>query len=136
MPRHYQADYLAENVFYVCRQTVANWIDYLIKADYYAISDTECKYYVIKHSEDGKKVLTETTKETYCAGWKKYWQFRGEQPKEASGYAWKAAMEVWGGCAYKHRPPQENAIYLNQIYELIDIVNNCVSSNFLLGKFE
>ena len=135
MPSQEEANILMEQLFNVSRQTVANWTRYLSHADYIAFSDYECKYYAVsKDAATRKKTYTEISRDLYLQGWHTYWRIRGEKPKESSGFAWYEAIKIWGGPAFKHRMPMQNALCNDKIEELIRIINDNVADELLQGE--
>ncbi|MCH5198008.1 MAG: hypothetical protein J1E34_03780 [Oscillospiraceae bacterium] len=135
LPNQEQANIFMEQLFNVSRQTIANWVRYLEQANYVYLSNYDCKYYAVtKDKFTGQKLLTEISHEKYSRGWSAYWGIRRERPREESGFAWREAMEIWGGCACKHRLPLQNAFYIDKIEELINIINDIVSDKILNGE--
>lgn len=110
---------MEENGQRVGRNTISNYIKYLAKADYIYLGNSECRYYKITTIE-GRKTAIEIDKETYCQGWKIYWEYRKEIGYEDAYWEMRAFL---GGHPFKRPIPQENAFCIEKMNELIDLVN-------------
>ena len=108
-----------ENGQKVGRDTISNYIKYLAKAVYIYLGNSECRYYKITTIE-GRKTAIEIDKETYCQGWKIYWEYRKEIGYEDAYWEMRAFL---GGHPFKRPIPQENAFCIEKMNELIDLVN-------------
>ena len=79
----------------VSRQTISNWIDRLSRIGYIHIDkNTECVYYAITKTADGKKHYKEILREVYCKGWNLYWSNKNEV---GTNTAYKMMYDYVGG---------------------------------------
>lgn len=105
----------------ISRQTISNWIRYLSKAGYVALSISEFTYYAITKTEDDIKHYTEITKEKYSKGWGIYWDVK---EKYNAGLAYKLMSDYVGGHPYKRPKIEHNIFYTKELEILIDLVND------------
>ncbi len=104
----------------VSRKTITKWLNYLEHIDYISFDRVNCLYYLVRKEIDGQKTYIETDRETYNKGWKIYFEYKY---KEGCGPAYGRMYNFLGGHPYKKPIPQENALHLADIEELIDIIN-------------
>ena len=112
---------LSEDGVHVSRQTISNWVDRLSRIGYIHIDrNTECIYYAITKTADGKKHYKEILREVYCKGWNMYWS---NKSKIGTNAAYKMMYDYVGGHPYKRPKITENIFYSEQIQKLIELVN-------------
>ena len=112
---------MSEDGVHVSRQTISNWIDRLSRVGYiYIDKNTECVYYAITKTADGKKHYKEILQEVYCKGWNLYWSNKN---KVGTNTAYKMMYDYVGGHPYKRPKITENIFYTEQIQKLIELVN-------------
>ncbi len=112
-----QIIYRDSNV-HISRSCISRWINYLCKIDYASINRYECSYFVVVE-KNGRKTYKESTREEYNAGWRIYW----DNIDKGSRTAYYNMYNYLGGHPYKQFKIELNGIYLNEINQLIDIVN-------------
>lgn len=101
-------------------KTISKWVAYLSKIDFVAFDKEDCIYYAIRKKKDGTRSCREITKEVYCAGWHIYWNNKESKGTEE---AYCRMFNYVGGHPYRKAKIKPNAIYLNEINQLIDILN-------------
>lgn len=101
-------------------KTVGRWVEYLGTINFVAFDKEDCVYYAIQKRKDGMRICNEITKEVYCAGWQIYWE---NKPKEGTGNAYYRMFNYVGGHPCRKAKMKPNAMYLNEINQLIDILN-------------
>lgn len=101
-------------------KTVGKWVAYLGAIDFVAFDKEDCTYYAIRKQKDGKRTCGEISKETYCAGWHIYWSKKAEEGTDAAYYR---MFNYVGGHPCRKAKIKPNAIYLKEINQLIDILN-------------
>ena len=110
----------------VRRQTISKWINYLRKIDYITYSASDFTYYVIRKLSNGEKEYEEIDAGTYKKGWAIYHHWKSI---EGSKSAYSRMYNTINGHPYKRAKIIENAIYLDEINELIDMINNSFLDN-------
>ena len=112
---------MSEDGIQVSRQTISNWLDRLKTVGYIHIDKkSECVYYAITKTPDGKKHYKEVEQERYCKGWNIYWSNKN---KLGTNTAYKKMYDYVGGHPYKHPKITENAFCSEQIQKLVELVN-------------
>lgn len=112
---------MSEDDIHVSRQTISNWLNRLSIIGYIHFDkSTECLYYAITKTPDGKKHYTEVTKEVYCKGWNLYWSNKN---KIGTNAAYTKMYDYVGGHPYKHPKIDQNIFCCEKIQILIDLVN-------------
>ena len=86
-----------------------------------AFDRADCTYYAISSAPDGKKLHREISKQQYNMGWKIYFD---SKPTEGSYGAYVRMYNYIGGHPYKKAKMIPNAIYIPQINQLIELINN------------
>lgn len=102
-------------------KTVSKWIAHLGKIDFVAFDKEDCTYYAIQKCKDGLRNCTEISKETYCTGWHIYWKYKEREGTDAAYYR---MFNYVGGHPCRKAKMKPNAIYLNEINQLIDILTD------------
>lgn len=120
---------MADNGTPLPRQTITKWINYLEHIDYITFSTENMKYYVIRKTPTGKKEYREIDADTYKKGWAIYFNWRD---KEGSGNAYARMFNTIGGHPYKKREIVENAVFQEEIDELIEVINESFLENPML----
>ena len=110
----------------ITRQTISKWIDYLRKIDYITYSASDFTYYVIRNLPNGKKEYDVVDAKTYKKGWAIYHHWIHI---EGSKSAYSRMYNTINGHPYKKAKIIENAIYLDEINELIDMINDSFLNN-------
>lgn len=110
----------------MARQTITKWINYLQHIDYITFSPVDFHYFVIYKTPYGIKEYKEIDAETYKKGWSIYHEWKW---KEGSGNAYSRMYNTIGGHPYKKPVIIENAIYQNEIDELIEVINESMLEN-------
>ena len=120
LPLIEMAERLKEDEKTVSRETIGKWLKYLEHIDYIAFDKTDCTYYAISPAPDGKKLHREISKQKYNTGWKIYFD---SIPEEGGHSAYARMYNYIGGHPYKKAKMMQNAFYIPQINQLIDIIN-------------
>ncbi|MBQ7767381.1 MAG: hypothetical protein IJ403_00680 [Oscillospiraceae bacterium] len=102
-------------------KTVSKWVAYLGKIDFVAFDREDCSYYAIQKRKGGLRNCTEISKETYCTGWHIYWEYKECEGTDAAYYR---MFNYVGGHPCRKAKMKPNAIYLNEINQLIDILTD------------
>lgn len=111
----------------MARQTITRWLNYLQHIDYITFNTFDCKYYAIKTDPlTGKKSYEETDADTYKKGWAIY---HSNKMELGSKGAYSLMYNIVGGHPYKKPTTMENAIYQQEIEELIDVINESIIEN-------
>lgn len=102
-------------------KTVGKWVAYLGTIDFVAFDKEDCIYYAIRKRMDGIRICKEITKEVYGVGWSIYWTNKGREGTDA---AYFRMFNYVGGHPCRKAKIKPNAIYLNEINQLIDILTD------------
>ena len=112
---------MSEDAVHVSRQTISNWLNRLSRIGYIHFDKTtECIYYAITKTPDGKKHYKEILQEVYCKGWNLYWS---NKSKIGTNAAYTKMYDYVGGHPYKHPKIDQNIVYSQKIQKLIELVN-------------
>lgn len=103
----------------ISQKTISKWLKYLEKLDYILFSRSDFTYYVI-NKVNGESQYKEISKEKYLEGWHIYFDSKDE---EGCGCAYIKMTNHIGGHPYKRAKFDENAFYLKDIEELIEVIN-------------
>ena len=120
-----KADFMSENGHPISRQTASKWISYLAKNNYfsdYCSNSSECRFYF---AHKGNNIPA--TAEQYANAWKYY--FAKKREGFYCGTIMNDIIQKYGGVPKKHKIPQENAFYISEVNELIDIITNQIDYN-------
>ena len=109
----------------MARETIGKWLSYLEHIDYIAFDKADCTYYAISPAPDGTKLHQEISRQQYNTGWKIYFD---SKPMEGSHGAYMRMYNYIGGHPYKKAKMIQNAIYIPQINQLIELINNSFNS--------
>lgn len=114
LPDEAKALFMADNGRTLSRQTIANYIKRLITANLMYRSDKIIYYFIYKQKR------TPTDKETYNKAWREYYadKVKGAEPSEAM----LNLLINYGGYAKKYVVPEQNALELDRINYLNDLV--------------
>lgn len=114
LPDEAKALFMADNGRTLSRQTIANYIKRLITANLMYRSDKIIYYFICKQER------TPTDKETYNKAWRGYFadKAKGAEPSEAM----LNMLINYGGYAKKYIVPEQNALELDRINYLNDLV--------------
>lgn len=114
LPDEAKALFMADNGRTLSRQTIANYIKRLITANLMYRSDKIIYYFIYKQER------TPTDKETYNKAWRGYFadKAKGAEPSEAM----LNMLINYGGYAKKYIVPEQNALELDRINYLNDLV--------------
>lgn len=111
----------------MARQTITKWINYLEHIDYIAFNNIDCKYYAIKKdSLSNQKSYEEIDAETYKKGWAIY---HSSKEEIGASKAYTLMYNIVGGHPYKKPAVMQNAVYEQEIGELIDVINESFIEN-------
>lgn len=102
-------------------KTIGKWVAYLGTIDFVAFDRDDCVYYAIQKGQDGMRNCVEISKETYCAGWRIYWEYRA---KEGTDLAYYRMYNYVGGHPCRRPKMKANGIYNKEIEQLIDILED------------
>ncbi len=109
-----KALFMADNGRTLSRQTIANYIKRLINANLMYRSDKIIYYFIYK------KERTPTDKESYNKAWREYF---ADKAKGADSFEAILNMVInYGGYAKKYVVPEQNALELDRINYLNDLV--------------
>ena len=112
---------MSEDGVHVSRQIISNWLNRLSRIGYIHFDKTtECIYYAITKTADGKKHYKEILQEVYCKGWNLYWS---NKSKIGTNAAYTKMYNYVGGHPYKHPKIDQNIVYSKKIQKLIELVN-------------
>ena len=112
---------MSEDAVHVSRQTISNWLNRLSRIGYIHFDKTtECIYYAITKTPDGKKHYKEILQEVYCKGWNLYWS---NKSKIGTNAAYTKMYDYVGGHPYKHPKIDQNIVCSEKIQKLIELVN-------------
>ncbi|MBE6783787.1 MAG: hypothetical protein E7536_07220 [Ruminococcaceae bacterium] len=121
LPDVEKENYMSDEYEHVSRTTIRSWVGYLDKANLIHKDTTDFTYFAVNHDENGKKTTTEISAETYKQGWREYWKHN--IPDESS-YAFKKAMEIWGGAVCRTPKIIMNGIEWAKTERLKEIIVN------------
>lgn len=116
---------------YISRQTIAKWINYLQKHNFFSLDEFECIYYKSAYI-NGTHKLEEIPKETYRKGWAQYWNMRNRGFSASAAFA--TMYETLGGKPVKVKIPQFNGIYTNTINTLFQLASDSIQQEILINK--
>ena len=102
-------------------KTIGKWVAYLGTIDFVAFDRDDCVYYAIQKGQDGMRNCVEISKETYCAGWRIYWEYKA---KEGADLAYYRMYNYVGGHPCRRPKMKANGIYNKEIEQLIDILED------------
>lgn len=102
-------------------KTIGKWVAYLGTIDFVAFDRDDCVYYAIQKGQDGMRNCVEISKETYCAGWRIYWEYK---TKEGTDLAYYRMYNYVGGHPCRRPKMKANGIYNKEIEQLIDILED------------
>ena len=102
-------------------KTIGKWVAYLATIDFVAFDRDDCVYYAIQKGQDGMRNCVEISKETYCAGWRIYWEYK---TKEGTDLAYYRMYNYVGGHPCRRPKMKANGIYNKEIEQLIDILED------------
>ena len=102
-------------------KTIGKWVAYLGTIDFVAFDRDDCVYYAIQEGQDGMRNCVEISKETYCAGWRIYWEYK---TKEGTDLAYYRMYNYVGGHPCRRPKMKANGIYNKEIEQLIDILED------------
>lgn len=127
LPDEMKAMRMTEDGKYISRQTIANYIRYLCRANYVSLSSSEYVYYFAY-----KKKRIPATKEEYSEAWQDYWAYREQG---ANSYMAIYRMRIkYNGIARKQPIPEYNGIYLKEIAMLNDLVCESIEKELEAGN--
>ena len=102
-------------------KTIGKWVAYLGTINFVAFDRDDCVYYAIQKGQDGMRNCVEISKETYCAGWRIYWEYKA---KEGTDLAYYRMYNYVGGHPCRRPKMKANGIYNKEIEQLIDILED------------
>lgn len=110
----------------VSRQAIRKWIRYFERVNYILLDTTNCTYYAITESLEGRKCYTPIPREEYSKAWGLYW---GNLEEYGARSAYQKMWNYLGGHPHKHPNIIQNGIYEQQLDTLLELVLESMLKN-------
>ena len=130
LPDEPMEKYMRSQGFYISRQTITKYREQLESLGY--IHGGDFIYYRAYRDENDRLHYQQVEREEYNEAWRVYWDKRKEGADSELAFAYM--YSAFDGIPRKQAKPIKNAIYLNELNYLLDLVSTSINKEVSMWR--